>query len=307
MGANVTVEFRILGSLDVLVDGRPVSLGGARQRAVLAILLLHRGEAVSVDRVVDQIWGERPPETATKTVQVYVSRLRKVLGEGVLVTRGGGYALEVDADRVDAERFARLAEDGRNALERGDPRNASEQLRAALDLWRGPPLADFAYEPFAQNDTARLEEMRLAVTEDRIDAELALGRHAALVPELESLVEEHPARERLRGQLMLALYRSGRQSEALDSYRDGQRALREELGLEPGPELQRLERAILSQDPALETPPRSAAATALRKRRAAAASSCSAAACCLGLPSRRSSWVAVTTPPRTWPTPTRWP
>ena len=266
MAANATVEFRILGPLEVLVDGQQVPLGGARQRAVLAILLLHRGEVVSVDRVVDELWGERPPDTATKTVQVYVSRLRKALGEGVLVTRGGGYALEVGADQVDADRFARLAREGREALERGDAQAAAEHLSAALDLWRGQPLADFAYESFAQSETARLEEMRLAVLENRVEAELALGRHAALVPELETLVEEHPARERLRGQLMLALYRSGRQSDALESYRDAQRALMEELGLEPGPELQQLERAILAQDPAIEAPPRTATVVALRRR-----------------------------------------
>jgi YVTN family beta-propeller protein len=260
------MEFRILGTLEVLVDGRQAPLGGARQRAVLAILLLHRGEVVSVDRVVDELWGERPPDTATKTVQVYVSRLRKALGDGVLVTRGGGYALEVGSDEVDADRFARLGDQGREALDRGDARGAAETLRAALDLWRGPPLADFAYESFAQNEIGRLAELRLVVLESRIEADLALGRHAALVPELENLVREHPARERLRGQLMLALYRSGRQSEALESYREAQRTLVDELGLEPGPELRQLERAILNQDPGIAAPPPSGAVAALRRR-----------------------------------------
>jgi YVTN family beta-propeller protein len=260
------LEFRILGSLQALVDGREVPLGGARQRAVLAILLLHRGEVVSVDRIVDELWGERPPDTATKTVQVYVSRLRKALGDGVLVTRGGGYALEVREDQVDADRFARLAGEGSEALDRGDAPGAAETLEAALDLWRGPPLADFAYESFAQNEIGRLAELRLVVLEDRIEAGLALGRHAALIPELEKLVREHPARERLRGQLMLALYRSGRQSDALEGYRDAQRTLLEEFGLEPGAQLKELQRAILTQDPAIAAPPPTGVASALRQR-----------------------------------------
>ena len=272
------MEFRVLGPFEVLAEGQPVALGGARQRAVLAILLLHRGEVVSVDRIVDELWGERPPDTATKTVQVYVSRLRKALGEGVLVTRGGGYALEVDADQVDADRFERLAAEGRERSIGVKPTVAAESLREALDLWRGPPLADFAYESFAQNEIARLEELRLVALENRIEADLALGRHAELVPELEALVAEHPTRERLRGQLMLALYRSGRQSEALESYQDARRTLDEELGLEPGPELQQLEREILAQDPAIEAPPRGGAVTTFVA--AAAASSPSAAACC---------------------------
>jgi YVTN family beta-propeller protein len=261
------MEFRILGTLEALDGGRELPLKGARQRAVLAILLLHRGEVVSVDRVVDELWGERPPETATKTVQVYVSRLRKALGDGVLVTRGGGYALDVDAEEVDADRFERLASEGREALDRDDPGAAAERLREALDIWRGPPLADLAYESFAQNEIGRLEEARLAALEARIDAELALGRHAALVAELEALVAEHPTRERFRGQLMLALYRSGRQGDALESYRDAQRTLDRELGLEPGPELQRLERAILDQDAAISPAPRKWSLADLRRRR----------------------------------------
>jgi YVTN family beta-propeller protein len=264
------MEFRLLGSLEVLVDGREVGLGGARQRAVLAILLLHRREVVSVDRLVDEIWGATPPQTATKTVQVYVSRLRKVLGDGVLVTRGGGYALLADPEDVDVDVFERLAVEGREALDRGDAGPAAERFGSALELWRGEPLAEFAYEEFARNEIARLEELHLAVLEDRIEAELALGRHAALVAELESLVAEHPTRERLRGQLMLALYRSGRQTDALESYRDARRALERELGLEPGPELQRLERAILTQDPAIAAPSRRGAAVPLQARRSPA-------------------------------------
>jgi YVTN family beta-propeller protein len=250
------MQFRILGSLEVATDGRRVSLGGTRQRAVLAILLLHHGEVVSVDRLVDELWGERPPDTATKTVQVYVSRLRKELGEGVVLTRGGGYLLDIEPEQVDAARFERFARDGRNALERGDVSGARDQLGEALDMWRGPALADLAYEEFAQGEVARLDELRLATLEERIEADLALGRHAELVPELEILVREHPARERLRAQLILALYRSGRQADALASYRDARRALVDELGLEPSRELQALEQAILTQDPALDPPAR---------------------------------------------------
>jgi DNA-binding SARP family transcriptional activator/streptogramin lyase len=261
------MEFRILGSLQVLADDRQVALGGAQQRGVLAILLLHRGEVVSVDRIVDELWGERPPDRATKTVQVYVSRLRKVLGDGVLVTRAGGYALELNGASVDADRFSRLAEEGRKALDDSDPRGAREKLTAALALWRGPALADLAYEPFAQNEAARLEELRLVAVENRAEADLALGRHAELVPELEALVREQPTRERLRGALMLALYRSGRQVEALESYRDARRTLDQELGLEPGPRLQQLERSILTHDPALEGPPAAGSMAVLRRRR----------------------------------------
>jgi YVTN family beta-propeller protein len=261
------MEFRILGPVEVSDGGRQVPLGGSKQRAVLALLLVHRGETVSVDRLVDELWGERPPDTATKTVQVYVSRLRKALGDGVLITRNGGYALELDADDVDADRFEGLARDGQDALERGDAEAAAEALRGALGLWHGPPLADLAYEDFAQQEIGRLEEERLGVLEDRIEADLGLGRHAALVPELEALVSEHPTRERPRAQLMLALYRSGRQADALEVYRDGQRTLDRELGLEPGPELQELERAILDQDPAIAAPPRGGPRTSVRRRR----------------------------------------
>jgi YVTN family beta-propeller protein len=271
IAASRPIELRLLGPLEALVDGHAVSLGGTRQRAVLAILALHRGEAVSVDRLADELWGERPPATATKTVQVYISRLRKALGEGVVGTRGGGYALEVEPDQIDAERFERLAEEGREALGSGDADGAAERLHAALALWRGAPLSDLAYESFAQSATARLEELRLVALEDRIEADLALGRHAALIPELEALIREHPARERLHGQLMIALYRSGRQRDALESYREAQHALVEELGLEPGPELRRLEQAILSQDPTIEAPPRRTSAAMLRERRRAGA------------------------------------
>jgi YVTN family beta-propeller protein len=248
------LEFRILGPL-VVVDGdRTIGLGGARQRAVLAILLLHRGETVSVDRIADLMWGERPPASAVKTVQVYVSHLRSALVEDVVVSSSGGYALAVDPERIDALRFERLVDEGRAALDEDDPARAAELLQSALALWRGPALGDLAYEPFTQDGVARLEELRLAAIEERIEADLRLGRHVELVPELEGLIREHPLRGRLRAQHMLALYRSGRQADALESFRDARRSLVDQLGLEPGKELRELEEAILAQDPALDPP-----------------------------------------------------
>lgn len=248
------VEFRILGPLEVVEDGRPVVVGAPKVRALLAVLLLHRGEVVSTDRLIDALWGERASDTAVKTVQVYVSNLRKALGDGLLVTRGGGYVLQTGAGQVDADRFEALAADGRQALESGDRRGAGELLREALALWRGPPLAEFAYSQFAQTEIARLEDARVEALEDRIDADLAAGEQSGLVGELEALVAEHPLRELLHGQLMLALYRSGRQADALEHYRKAREAMVERLGLEPGPRLQELERAILAHDPALDPP-----------------------------------------------------
>jgi DNA-binding SARP family transcriptional activator/ABC-type branched-subunit amino acid transport system substrate-binding protein len=245
------VEFRILGPLEVVDGDRPLVLGGPKQQALLAVLLLHRGETVSTDRLIDQLWGERAPATAAKTVQVYVSNLRKALGDGLLATRGHGYVLAPDPSQVDLDRFQAVVGDAREALEGGNARRASERLREGLAMWRGPPLADFAYEPFAQSEIARLEEARLAALEDRIDADLAMGEQAGLVSELEGLVRQQPLRERLHGQLMLALYRSGRQADALERYQQARRKLTDELGIEPGPALQELERAILNQDPAL--------------------------------------------------------
>jgi predicted ATPase/DNA-binding SARP family transcriptional activator len=250
------MRFGILGPFVVADDeGRELALGGIKQRSVLAILLLHAGEVVPSDRLIDELWGECAPATATKTVQVYVSNLRKALGDGVLVTRSGGYALQVTAAEVDAMQFESLAVEGHSALRAGDFRRAAEQLREALGVWRGRALADFAYESFAQAEAARLEESRLVVLEDRIDAELGLGEHTRLVGELEGLVREHPLRERPVGQLMLALYRSGRQADALEVYRQASELLRDELGLEPSPQLRALERSILNQDAAIESPP----------------------------------------------------
>jgi YVTN family beta-propeller protein len=249
------LEFRILGPLEVVEQGRPLGLGGPRQRGLLAILLLRRGEAVSSDRLIDELWGERPPATAAKTLQGYVSHLRKALGNGVLVTRGGGYLLDVTPDQVDADRFEAEVGEARRALATGDTARARELLNSALGLWRGEALADLAYEPFAQRDVARLEAERLGALEDRIDADLLLGHHREVVGELEGLVDLHPHRERLLRQLMLALYRCGRHADALDVYRRGRQTLQEELGLETGPELRALEQRILTHDKTLDPPP----------------------------------------------------
>ena len=250
------IEFRVLGSLEVVDrDGR-LALGAPKQRALLAVLLLRRGEPVSSDRLIDEVWGDQPPATATKLVHGYVSSLRKVLGDGPLLTEGRGYVLRVLPGQLDVDRFEALVARGREALEGGDPLTAASVLREALAVWRGPALADFAYEPFAQAEIARLEESRLAALEDRVDADLASGEQARLVGELEGLVREHPLRERLRAQLMLALYRSGRQADALEAYQHARRELLDGLGLEPGRALQEIERAILAHDPGLDLPAR---------------------------------------------------
>jgi DNA-binding SARP family transcriptional activator len=257
------MDFQILGPLEVRREGRPVSLGAAKQRVLLAILLLHANEVVSRDLLIDGLWGSHPPATASNAVQVYVAQLRKALEPGrakgspteVLLTRPGGYSLHVEAGAVDAEHAERLSAQGSSRLAAGDPGAAAPLLHEALDLWRGPPLADFTYEPFAQAEIARLEELRLSTLEERLEADLALGRHGSAIGELEALVRDHPLRERLRGQLMLALYRAGRQAEALETFRDARRVLTDELGIVPGPELQRLEGAILRQDPELVIEP----------------------------------------------------
>jgi DNA-binding SARP family transcriptional activator len=250
------MDFRILGPLEISEAGRPLPVVGGRQRALLAILLLHANEPVSSDRLIEDLWGEHPPEAARKSLQIHVSRLRKALGpgEGPVFTRPNGYLIRVRPGELDLECFEGLAEEGRDALARGDAERAAERLREALGLWRGPPLADFAFESFAQPEIGRLEELRLVAVEDRIDADLARGRHAELVGEIEVLVAEHPLRERLRRQLVLALYRAGRQADALESYRAARTTLIEELGLEPTPELRQLEQAILTHDSAVRAP-----------------------------------------------------
>lgn len=249
-------EFRILGPLEASKGGRAVEVGAGKQRALLAVLLLRAGEVVSADRLIDALWGEEPPPSALNSVHVYVSQLRKVLGDGLLETRGRGYVLAVEPEQLDLGRFERLLGEGRELLASGDAGRAAETLRAALALWRGPPLSDIESEPFAPGETARLEELHLAALEDRIEADLTLGRHSELVPELEGLVREHPLRERPRAQLMLALYRSGRQSEALETYQQARRMLQTELGLEPGRTLRELEAAILRHDAELDPPVR---------------------------------------------------
>ena len=244
------MEFRLLGPLEVVDRERTLALGAVKPRSLLAVLLLHANEVVSAERLIAALWGDAPPASAAKSVQIYVSRLRKALGVGRLTTRSPGYVMHVDPSEVDSARFELLVGQARRA----DPVTAAEKLRQALALWRGPPLGDLAYEPFAQTEIARLEELRIVALEERIDADLACGRHAALVGELETLVAEHPLRERLRGQLMLALYRAGRQAEALHAYRAARAELSEELGLEPGDQLKLLERAILEHDPSLALP-----------------------------------------------------
>ncbi len=242
------MDFRILGPLEAVADGRVVALKAAKPRALLAILLLHAGEPVASDRLIEDLWAGRPPATAAKVLQTYVSQLRKALGDDVIVTGPAGYELRVEPGGLDLHRFERLATEARGA----EPRAAAQSLREALALWRGPPLVEFAYEPWAQGEIGRLVELHLSALQDRIDADLALGRAGELVGELERLVAEHPLSERLRGQLMLALYRSGRQAEALDAYRSARATLVEQLGIEPGAALRRLERAILDQDPELD-------------------------------------------------------
>ena len=270
------IEFRILGPLEVHEGGRLVPLGGAKQRALLAILLLNANEVVTSDRLIDELWAQAPTNTAAKGLQGYVSGLRKALGgergRELLVTRPPGYAIELEPEQLDLERFERMRGEARAALAANDPARASAKLREALSLWRGPPLADFAYDPFARAEIDRLEELRFATLEERIEADLALGRHADVVGELEALVRAQPLRERLRGQVMLALYRGGRQAEALQAYREARAVLVEELGIEPGRELRELHEAILRQDPGLQ-PARPVAhqpvnpAPALRARR----------------------------------------
>jgi DNA-binding SARP family transcriptional activator len=248
------MEFRVLGPLEVRDGERSFVLAGPKQRAVLALLLLDGNTVVSSERLVDQLWGEEPPESARTMLQGYISHLRKELGVATIQTRATGYVIEIASDQLDLHRFERLVGEAREAAAKGDHETAAAQLREALELWRGPALVDFAYEPFAQAPIARLEELRLTALGDRIEADLALGRHGQLVGELEALVVEHPLRERLRGQLMLALYRSGRQAEALDVYRETRHVLIDTLGIEPGQPLQELERAILRRDPVLAPP-----------------------------------------------------
>src|SRR5262245_1666133 len=250
------MDFRILGPLEVWDGERQLELAGPKRRAVLAFLLLHANEVVGADRLVDQLWGETAPRNAAAALQTHVSRLRKELGSEVIASRAWGYVLRCEPAALDLKRFERLVAEA----ESRPARERARRLGEALGLWRGVPLEDLASEPALAADIARLEELRLSVLENRVDADLEAGNQAGLVGELEALIALYPLRERLRGQLILALYRSGRQAEALEGYRETRRVLADELGLEPSPELRELERAILQQDPAIRTSPVSAAA-----------------------------------------------
>jgi DNA-binding SARP family transcriptional activator len=264
------VEYRILGPLEVVDEGEPVALGRLKERLVLAILLLHANEFVARERLIDELWGESPPPTARKAVNVYVSQLRKALapnGHDPITTADGGYRLEVDAERLDAARLQQLLATARERAAAGELEAAVELLGKALDLWRGPTLAGLLLESHGRDEIAQLDELRLTALMDRIDCDLALGRHEQVVGELQVLVGEHPLRERLRAQQMLALYRAGRQAEALEAYQQAREVLVEELGIEPSPALQRLQQGILRHDPSLETASGTAAANGLAPTR----------------------------------------
>jgi ABC-type transport system substrate-binding protein/DNA-binding SARP family transcriptional activator len=265
------IDYRILGPLEVSANGRVIEIGGPKLRALLVILLLRANESVPRDVLVHELWGEQPPVGAQHSLDVYVSRLRKSLDAAaagpVVVTRPGAYSLRLAEGQLDALRFENLVEQGRAALAANEPGQAAEKLRAALELWHGQALADLANGHGPRVEAVRLEELRLSATEDRIDSDLALGRHAEVVGELEALVAVHPLRERLYGQLMIALYRGGRQAEALEAYQAARRTLVEELGLEPGPALRQLESSILRQDASLDLPGPAGAVRVSGKRR----------------------------------------
>ena len=269
------VEFAILGPLEVRRDGVSIPVGGPKQRALLALLLCNANHVVSRERLIDELLDDQPAASAEHVLHVQISRLRKALAddgeEPRLVARPPGYMLRVEDGELDLHAFEQRLADGRRALEHGDPGQAAKLLADAEALWRGRPLADLEFEPFARLEVQRLEELRLLAVEERIEAELALGHHAAVCPELEALAEEYPLRERLRGQLVLALYRSGRQAHALESYRAGRAVLVEELALEPGPALRELETRILCHDPTLDLPQPAVAARAEERRSGSAA------------------------------------
>lgn len=256
------MEFRILGPLEVVEDGNPIALGTLKERLVLGVLLLHANEFVSRERLVDELWGVAPPATARKAVNVYVSKLRKTLvrdGRDPIATADGGYRLAVDSNLLDSDRVRRLVAEARRRMSDGEPEAASGLLQEAIAFWRGPTLAGLALESLGRDEVAQLDELRLTVLMDRIDCDLALGRHEHVLGELQVLVREHPLRERLRAQQMLALYRADRQADALDAYQQARHALIDELGIEPSESLQRLQQAILRHDPALEVPTGTAA------------------------------------------------
>ena len=257
------VEFGVLGPLEATRGGTPIALGAGRQRALLALLLIHANEVVPSERLIDEIWGADPPAAAAHSLQVYVSGLRKALEPerapntpaSVVVTKAPGYVVRVGDRALDRLCFERLLGEGRQALREGDPRGAARRLGEALGLWRGPALVDFAYEGFAQAEAARLDELRMGALEDKIEAELALGRHGELIGQLERAARDDPLRERLWGQWMLALYRAGRQAEALRAFQKLRAHLGDELGIAPSPELVALEEAIVLQKPELDWQP----------------------------------------------------
>ena len=263
------MEYRILGPLEVVDEGEPVALGRLKERLVLAVLLLHANEFVSRERLIDELWGESPPPTARKAVNVYVSQLRKALarnGHDPIATEDGGYRIGVGADELDVAQLRQLLANARERAAASEPEAAAELLREALALWRGPTLAGLLLESHGRDEVAQLDELRLTALMDRIDCDLALGRHEEVLGELQVLVAEHPLRERLRAQLMLALYRADRQAEALDAYQQAREVLVQELGIEPSPALQRLQKGILAQDPALELPAESTAPNGFARR-----------------------------------------
>jgi DNA-binding SARP family transcriptional activator/DNA-binding beta-propeller fold protein YncE len=263
------MEYRILGPLEVVDEGEPVPVGRLKERLVLATLLLHANEFVARERLMDELWGSSPPPTARKVVNVYVSQLRKALirnGHDPITTEDGGYRIGVDADSLDVTRMQRLLTRARDQTSAGEVEQAAELLREALALWRGPTLAGLLFESRGRDEIERLDDLRLTALMDRIDCDLALGRHQEVLGELHVLVAEHPLQERLRGQQMLALYRAGRQADALDAYRQARRALVDELGIEPSEALQRLQQGILRHDPALETPAGTAGVPSLQLR-----------------------------------------
>ena len=259
MVGGVDLQFRVLGPVEVTDGGQSLPLGGPKQRALLADLILNAGRVVPTARLIDDLWGDAPPATAGHTVEAYIARLRRVLRDGsapgVLLTRPPGYVLDVDPGQVDAVRFEQLAQDAVAAADRDDHEQTSALLRAALALWRGQALADIAETPFARGAATRLNDQHLLALERRIDSDLKLGRAQDLIPELEALTASHPYHEPFHRQLMLALYQSGRQSDALAAFRRARERLAGELGIEPGPDLRRMQQAILRQDPELEQPP----------------------------------------------------
>ena len=251
------MEFRVLGPLTVIQSGRDITPTGSKPRSLLGMLLLHANQSVSIDRIIDALWNDDPPTTARHAVEVYVCDLRRSLGGDAhprLLTRRHGYELRVEEGELDAARFELLCDAARRARAGGDLASALRLFRAAETLWHAPPLGDLADAPFARPAVARLDALRAVATQDRLDALLAAGRHAEAIVELAALVALHPLNERLRGQLMLALYRDGRQAEALEAYRDLRSTLKEDLGLDPGDEIEHLQVAILRHDPALAAP-----------------------------------------------------